>query len=127
MKTGEITLNGKRFFLCFSVRVMRACTERYGNLEKISQALTAGTEAQRLDESIWLLCQMLDGGNRYAKLEGLENPEPYGLEDLYDVIGVDDLAQLNTQMMAAIQLGVSREVETQEEKKGKKTKEAAQG
>ena len=60
MRTAKIEINKKEYLLCFSARVMRDCSERYGNAENIGKALTEGTEAQKMDESFWLLSAMMD-------------------------------------------------------------------
>ena len=44
MRTAKIKINKKEYLLCFSARVMRDCSERYGNAENIGKALTEGTE-----------------------------------------------------------------------------------
>ena len=64
MRTGTIEVNQKRYLLCFSARVIRACTERYGTLEAIDKALKADKEAQVMDECFWLLSQMMQAGSR---------------------------------------------------------------
>ena len=52
MRTAKISIDGREYLLCFSARVMRACTERYGGVEsiddlaglkgKISETITNG-------------------------------------------------------------------------------------
>ena len=71
MRTAKIEINKKEYLLCFSARVMRDCSERYGNAENIGKALTEGTEVQKMDESFWLLSAMMDAGAKYAKVEGI--------------------------------------------------------
>ena len=39
MKTTSIEINGKRYLLCFSLRVIRSCTERYKSIEEIGSAI----------------------------------------------------------------------------------------
>ena len=81
MRTAKIEINKKEYLLCFSARVMRDCSERYGNAENIGKALTEGTEAQKMDESFWLLSAMMDAGAKYAKVEGISTPPPSGYAD----------------------------------------------
>lgn len=113
MRTGTVTLNEKSYLLCFSARVMRLCVERYGGMEHIGDALEKGDSGKILDECFWLLAAMMNAGDRYAKLEGLENPVPLSLDDLYDLCGVEELAHLKDSIRETISSGVSRSVETQ--------------
>ena len=41
MRTATIDICGREYLLCFSARVVRAVTERYGGMEHIDEALTA--------------------------------------------------------------------------------------
>ena len=123
MRTGTIEVNQKRYLLCFSARVIRACTERYGTLEAIDKALKADKEAQVMDECFWLLSQMMQAGSRYASLQGIDNPKPLQVDDLYDLCGVDDLMHLKASIFETIENGTQRniEVETEPEKNGEAT------
>lgn len=121
MRTATIEINGKDYLLCFSTRVMRDCAARYGGLENIGGAISGDDAMKTLDESIWLLAQMMAAGAKYAKLEGLENPEPLSYDDLYDVFGVDDWLELKGKVMETISDGTRRDVETEPEKNAKAT------
>ena len=57
MRTGTIEIDKKRYLLCFSARVIRDCTERYGKLERIDEAMNDDDEAKMMDECFWLLSQ----------------------------------------------------------------------
>ena len=39
MRTARITIDGAEHLLCFSARVVRACTERYGDMGNIDQSM----------------------------------------------------------------------------------------
>ncbi len=116
MRTGKIEINGKEYLLCFSTRVVRACSERYGGVENIDKALIQGTEANMMDESFWLLATMMDAGARYAKLNGIETPPPLSYDDLYDLCGVDDLLGMKTKIFETVANGNEREIEVEPEK-----------
>lgn len=116
MRTGKIEVHGKEYILCFSARVVRACSERYGGIERIGNVLTEGTQAEQMDESFWLLEKMMEAGARYAKLEGLENPTPLSFDDLYDLCGMDDLAEMKTSIFETVSNGNGRSVEVEPEK-----------
>lgn len=115
MRTGKIEINGKEYLLCFSTRVVRACSERYGSVGNIDKALTSGTEAEMMDESFWLLETMMDAGARYAKLNGIEAPPPLSYDDLYDLCGLDDLLGMKSKIFETVANGGEREIETEQE------------
>jgi len=125
VRTGKIEINGKEYLLCFSARVVRDCVERYGNIESIFQALSKGTETERMGESFWILAKMIDAGARYARLEGIENPQPLDQDTLYDVFGADDLMEIRTKIMGTVISGGEREIETEQEtgKNGETTRQ----
>lgn len=118
MRTGSIVINKKEYVLCFSARVVRACTERYGSIENIDKYLLEGTETQTMDESVWLLEQMIAAGDRYAKQEGIENPAPLSYDEIYDLCGLDDLMDMKAKIFSTIANGNERtvEIETGDEK-----------
>ena len=55
MRTASIEIGGKAHLLCFSARVVRAVTERYGGVEHIDTALSANDPLKALDEAVWLV------------------------------------------------------------------------
>lgn len=120
MRTGTMEINGKVYLLCFSARVIKACTERYGSLENVFDALQTNDEIKALDESFWLLAEMMDAGERYAKIEGMENPKALTQEDLYDVFDISSMAYIQDHIATAVKNGNSREVEAMPDPKEKK-------
>jgi len=70
MKTTSIEINGKTYPLCFSLRVMRSCTERYRSIEKIDSAIDSEDKLQNVYESVWIIAEMMKAGERYAKPVG---------------------------------------------------------
>lgn len=119
MRTAKIKINRKEYLLCFSTRVMRDCTERYGGIEKIGEALSGKDMVKMLDECFWLLAQMMAAGAKYAAVEGLPNPEPLSIDDLYDLCSVDDMLDMKTHIMETISEGSRREIEVEAEKEKK--------
>lgn len=116
MKLGKITLNGKEYPLCFSLRVVKACGERYGGVGGIGEALTpqSDNEAEAihvLDECLWLLTTMMDAAYRYNKRMEVDTPEPPTLDELLDTCGFDDVASLKGSLMGAIVETSERTVE----------------
>lgn len=117
MRTGKIEINKKEYLLCFSARVIRACSQRYGSVDKIVDALTKGTEIEQLDECFWILSTMMDAGARYAKLEGIENPEPLSFDDLYDLSDLLDLSAAKKRIFETAAEGSKQSVEVEPDRK----------
>lgn len=102
MRTAKMNVAGQERLLCFSARVVRECTERYGGIEHLGEQLSGQEDGKNLSEAVWLLAQMLDAGDRYAKLTGQENPAAPTYEDLYDLLGPDDFAGLRDRIAETI-------------------------
>lgn len=111
MRTASIEIGGKAHLLCFSARVVRAVTERYGGMENIDEALSTEDTVKALDESVWLLAAMMDGGARYAKMSGLETPPPLTADELLDVMDLNDFVQIRTMIAETMTNGTTRHVE----------------
>lgn len=111
MRTASIEIGGRAHLLCFSARVVRAVTERYGGMENIDEALSTEDTVKALDESVWLLAAMMDGGARYAKMSGLETPPPLTADELLDVMDLNDFAQIRTMIAETMTNGTTRHVE----------------
>lgn len=143
MRTAKIEIGGREYLLCFSARVVRAVTERYGGVEYIDSALSgrpqrgdAAPEAvdgqnpaaesafdavRALDEAVWLLSAMMDGGARYAKLNDLDNPPVLTADDLLDVLDLSDFSRLKSKIAETITNGERRNVEATPPKNAKTT------
>lgn len=121
MRTARITIDGAEHLLCFSARVVRACTERYGEMGGMDEALTSGSPVQAMDEAVWMIATMMDAGARYAKLNGLDNPPPLTEEELLDVCDLGDLTQLTSKITETITNGKTPTVEAEPAKNAKAT------
>lgn len=113
MRTGSIKINKVSHLLCFSARVMRSCAQRYNGIKNIDKVMAEGSEEKILDECIWLISEMMAAGDRYAKLEGLDNPKPYTYDQLYDICGTEDIASMRSSIASAMSNGMRRNVETE--------------
>lgn len=122
MRTGIITINNKKYVMCFSARVMRDCIERYGNIEKIDEALSGGSEIDTLNECFWLMSKMLEAGYKYSEIEGLDSPVPPSEDELLDILDIDSMTNMRDSIKMTIANGSEREVATAETKgKNRKT------
>lgn len=123
MRTTAVTLGGQEYLLCFSVRVSRACSERFGSVENIAAALSGKGETAVIDETIWLFSQLADAGYRYAKNNGLDTPAPLSEDDILDNFDVSELTELVGKVKAAISAGMSTNIDIQTEGNAQATRE----
>lgn len=123
MRTVKLPIAGKERILCFSVRVMRACSERFGSFSGIYKAMAADNETERLDSVIWLLAELMKAGDRYAKANDMENPAPLSADDLLDHCDVADFVQLRGVITQAISAGSQTNIEVEPGKNGEATQE----
>lgn len=121
MRTARIEIEGREHLLCFSARVVRAVTERYGGVEAIDGALSGSEPVRALDEAVWLLATMMDGGARYAKLNDIDNPPALTADELLDVLDISDFGRLKDKIAETIINGKSVNVEAEPPKNAKTT------
>lgn len=113
MRTGAISINGKKHALCFSLRVVRSCVERYGSASGLYDALSSDDELKALNESMWVLAEMMKAGDRYAKANGEDNPAPLSFDDLYDLCDIGDFVNLRASIIQTVNNGRSTNVEVE--------------
>lgn len=111
MRTAKMSVDGKDRLLCFSTRVIRDVVDRFGDVSKINDALNDEDKCKALDNAVWLLSRMMDAGGRYARLNGIENPEPLSYEDLYDSLDIGDFTRLRQKIQETIVNGNQRTVD----------------
>lgn len=117
MRTTTITIGEAEYPLCFSVRVLRSCTERYGTFAGIYKALASENEVERLDEVLWVLEEMLRAGAKYARGNGQESPDPLSAEALLDQCDLADFVRFRGAITETITAGSKPRVETESKKK----------
>ena len=120
MRTGSITILGKNYPLCFSARVIKNFEEKFDcSIAELSNVLSQ--EGKTMENVFWLLSEMSKAGSRYKELtDGEEAPKPLDVDFLFDVFGVDDIANLKNNIAVTIEGGVKREVETEEDEENEK-------
>lgn len=121
MRTAKIKLGGQERTLCFSVRVLRACVERYGSLSGLYDALSTEEEGKSLDEALWILAAMMAAGKKYAEANGLENPEPMTVDELMDTCDMADFVRLRGAITETLTNGSRPTIEVEPEKNGQAT------
>lgn len=120
MRTSTIDIFGKKHLMCFSARVIDACTNKYGSFEGLEKAMSVAN-GSGLKDTLWFMSALLDAGDRYAKRNGIDNPPAPSFDDLLDCYGIDDLATIAEAITAATDAGSSVTVETEENSKNAKT------
>lgn len=113
MRTKAIRVKDKEYLACFSTRVLVALEEKYGDADVgLSTVLSGG----KVNDLFWLLAQLLEAGDRYAKQEGIENPGALSLDDLLDRVGVDEYKDMFAGVAEAIREGSGTTVDIEPEK-----------
>ena len=123
MRTVKLPIAGQERILCFSVRVMRACSERFGSFSGVYKAMAADNETECLDAVLWLLAELMKAGDRYAKANDMENPAPLSVDDLLDHCDMADFVMLRGTITQAISAGSRTNVEVDPGKNGEATQE----
>lgn len=123
MRTGKITVNGQDYITCLSTRVLVALEERGGDADKELARIMQG---RKLGDLFWLLAQMIDAGDRYAKLEGIDNPGTLSLDALMDSMGPDDYEVMTGALADTVKAGTTPTVEAKPAKGKGKNAEARQ-
>lgn len=113
MRAGSICIDGETHVLCFSVRVVRACTERYGSVAGIDDALSSDDPIRALDESLWILSEMMRAGAKYATEHGMENAKAMSVDELYDHCDIHDLAGIKASLVLTISNGAATNVKVE--------------
>lgn len=125
MRTAKLKIDGEEHLLCFSLRVMRDSVERYGGMDGLYAAISDKDPVKILDETVWILTQLMQAGARYAEMNGIKNPEPLSYDDMYDACDMAELSGLRGKVLETITSGKTHSVEAEPPKKGSATREEA--
>lgn len=114
MRTSYINIEGKRYPLCFSMRVMDACVDRYGSWDAAWDCVVDN----RREDTCWLLNQLMTAGKKYAEMQGDTAQDPIDAEALYDMIGLQDIEDVNAAIYDTVRKGreTTVKIETKNEK-----------
>jgi hypothetical protein len=107
MRTTTIELKGKEYILCLSLKGIANLSARYGGSEKASEAMAKPD----ICDAIIILAEMMNCGARYAKLNGMENPEPLSEEMVGYGLDMADFAPMMAKIDETVRLSMEREVE----------------
>lgn len=123
MRTAEIQINGKKHLLCFNLWALIECTERYGSLMGIDEALRSEKEADNIREALWLMHTLMKGGEIYATEMGIENEKPLSVESMKAQCSAAFFVGLKTKVLAAITAGMSTNIEVDSSKNAESTQD----
>lgn len=118
MKTSYIDIAQKRYPMCLTLKTARQMDERYDGLENIDSAFTGKKTMAMLDEAIFLLSALLEGGYDYMRTSGQEAEQPPNKDELECLFGMDDLGGLIEVLLAGMSAGTAQTVEVELEKNG---------
>lgn len=110
MRTGKFEFYGKTYLLTFSARVNAALEAEGIKLEKLEQSDTPVTTVVKL------LSFMIDAGDRYAKMNSIENPGTVPFDTLLDGLELADIQKIPA-LLAEVASG-ERNVEAEAPKNG---------
>lgn len=106
MRISYINLLGKDYPLCFSLAATEKLTEKFGSLEKMQEEMSANSV-----KAIGIVLDILmEAGQRYCKVAGIECPEPLPCRAA-DIIDLSDPSAVNGIIGA---MSAEREVEVAE-------------
>ena len=125
MRTAKMSVDGREYLLCFSGRVIRNVTEKFGSLPAMYEAFSQEEQEKSLDAAVWVLSQMIQAGDRYAKLNGLENPGKLSFDDLYDLFDINDFTGIYSKIKETIRIGKQQTVTAVPDSSGGGRKTAA--
>lgn len=121
MRAVELEVLGQKRYLCNSVRVTKAIVQKFGSTEEMRNTLTGENTLETLEAVVWLLMALIDGGYRYAKLNGLECPPPPSEDDVLDGYDLSDLSSLQMLALKAMQDTSKADVEAESKSKNGET------
>lgn len=116
MRTSIIEINGEKHLLCFNLWALEECTERFGTLSGMYDAMTKGTTKENLFNALWVLETLQKGGKLYSDEMGIENVEPISAEKMRIVCGADFFVDLKSKIVSAVNSGMSTNVKAEDSK-----------
>lgn len=114
MRLGRVTIGGERRLLCFSTRVMKAFFERFGGVSEAFDAIGHDDVKKQTKACLWVIATMLDAGDRYAKLNGIDNPKPLTEKDLRRFTSPKFTLISTLAIMETVTNGLKRNVEIED-------------
>ena len=121
MRTGKIKIGDKEYLGCFSTRVL-ANVEDYTGMS-FETGLKDILEKKSIKDIIWFVSQLINAGDRYAKMEGIDNPGTLDEDEIYDIVGVDGYEDVFGSIGEIVKAGTKPEIGLKPTKNAKATQE----
>ena len=112
MKVITKRICGEERVLCYSLRVTKAVTERFGS-GGIREKLKESSTAETLDAVIWMLTLMMQAGKKYADMNDIPCPPAPSEDDMLDQYGLDDLEELYGTFSDTMAAGSEQSIEAE--------------
>lgn len=96
MRTGHYEFYGKSYLIVFSARVNAAMEAEGIRFEDLQ------TSHAPVSSIVKILSFMIDAGDRYAKLNGIENPGTVSYDLLLDGLGMEEMDKIPGQIASVI-------------------------
>lgn len=128
-KTVYIEVAGKEYPMRFSIAAAKAISEKFGSLDKLSEALSGAGEAETLDNVLWVVALLIQQGCAYKNLFEKDQPIPENapvekgkyvpLDKEQLEVGLDilSLAGMQDKIYQTVGAGQQQTVETQTDEK----------
>lgn len=110
MRTDTITLNNKEYILSFSLYTIQELINKYGDTD-IQKIFNTDDINKGLDETLWILHNLMLSGKKYSEINGLKVEEIPDTEILKYIIGIDDIKTIQEKIYSCINNGSNRNLE----------------
>lgn len=103
MKVTNIKISGIDYPAVFSTRVLTNMEEKTG--KPFEQAMTEIMQDNSVTSMFWLVDQLLQAGYKYKKAQGVDAAKPPSYDELLDIVGIDEYADLFSQATGSLSFG----------------------
>lgn len=107
MRTTTIELQGKEYLLCLSLQGIANLEKHYGGLKNVTKVMSK----PNISDTIILLAEMMNCGAKYAKKNGIGNPEPLSQEELGDGLDIEDFALMLDKVGETVRLSTEHKID----------------
>lgn len=121
MKTTDITINGQKYTLALTKGAFDKLCVITGGTGKFAKLFEAKAMEEMYSETLKVISALLDGGRDYAALVFEEEQKRLTEKELEVLISAGDCLNYRLKALEAVALGLTREVEIEENRKNAET------
>lgn len=121
MKTTTCKLAGNTYPLALTVSSAAKIIDKYEDIKTAVEILQSSDIKKVMVDSIPIIWILLDGGKRYAALNGEDAKEPPKLENLSSLLFPYELPKIRVAAIKAILQGLKRDIEAEADSKNAET------